>query len=120
MSVPQNVRSAKRPFGKTSVGKMSVGKMSVRQNVFRQNVFRQSVFRQNVRPPHVHQCLSYKKMPADSLQQKMPSECNFLMAGRLKRFLSLFHKHWPKAKEIPNSTCSHLYEFSVLRGCHGE
>ena len=42
----QNVRSAKRPFGKTSVGKMSV-----RQNVFRQNVFRQSVFRQTVRPP---------------------------------------------------------------------
>jgi hypothetical protein len=42
------------------------------------------------------------------------------MAGRLKRFLSLFQKHWPKAKEIPNSTCSHLYEFSVLRGCHGE
>jgi hypothetical protein len=32
-SVRQNVRSAKRPFGK-----MSVGKMSVRQNVFRQNV----------------------------------------------------------------------------------
>jgi hypothetical protein len=46
VSIRQNVRSAKRPFGKTSVGKMSV-----RQNVFRQNVFRQSVFRQNVRPP---------------------------------------------------------------------
>jgi hypothetical protein len=46
LSVRQNVRSAKRPFGKTSVGKMSV-----RQNVFRQNVFRQSVFRQNVRVP---------------------------------------------------------------------
>ena len=46
LSVRQNVRSAKRLFGKTSVGKMSV-----RQNVFRQNVFRQSVFRQNVRPP---------------------------------------------------------------------
>jgi hypothetical protein len=28
LSVRQNVRSAKRPFGKTSVGKMSVGKMS--------------------------------------------------------------------------------------------
>jgi hypothetical protein len=28
MSVPQNVRSAKRPFGKMSVGKMSFGKMS--------------------------------------------------------------------------------------------
>ena len=39
LSVRQNVRSAKRPFGKTSVGKMSV----------RQNVFRQSVFRKNVR-----------------------------------------------------------------------
>jgi hypothetical protein len=50
MSVRQTVRSAKRPFGNTSVGKMSV-----RQNVFRQNVFRQSVFRQNVRPP------SYKR-----------------------------------------------------------
>ena len=41
MTVRQNVRSAKRPFGKTSVGKVSV----------RQNVFRQSVFRQNVRVP---------------------------------------------------------------------
>ena len=48
LSFRQNVRSAKRPFGKTSVGKMSV-----RQNVFRQNVFRQSVFRQNVRVPPV-------------------------------------------------------------------
>jgi hypothetical protein len=28
MSVRQNVRSAKRPFGKMSVGKMSFGKMS--------------------------------------------------------------------------------------------
>jgi hypothetical protein len=28
LSVRQNVRSAKRPFGKTSVGKMSFGKMS--------------------------------------------------------------------------------------------
>jgi hypothetical protein len=37
MSVRQNVRSAKRPFGK-----MTVGKMSVRQNVFRQSVFRQN------------------------------------------------------------------------------
>jgi hypothetical protein len=46
MSVRRNVRSAKRPFGKTSVGKMSF-----RQNVFRQNVLRQSVFRQNVRVP---------------------------------------------------------------------
>ena len=36
MSVRQNVRSAKRPFGK-----MTVGKMSVRQNAFRQSVFRQ-------------------------------------------------------------------------------
>ena len=46
LSFRKNVRSAKRPFGKTSVGKMSV-----RQNVFRQNVFRQSVFRHNVRVP---------------------------------------------------------------------
>jgi hypothetical protein len=46
LSVRQNVRSAKRPFGKTSVGKTSVGKMSVRHSVFRQ-----SAFRKNVRVP---------------------------------------------------------------------
>jgi hypothetical protein len=38
LSVRQNVRSAKRLFGK-----MTVGKMSVRQNVFRQSVFWQKV-----------------------------------------------------------------------------
>jgi hypothetical protein len=43
LSVRQNVRSAKRPFGKTPVakcpfGKMSFGKMSFGQGVFRQNV----------------------------------------------------------------------------------
>jgi hypothetical protein len=55
MSVRQNVRSAKRPFGKSSVGKMSV-----RQNVFRQNVFRQSVFRQNVRvPPRIEDIFAH-------------------------------------------------------------
>ena len=51
MSIRQNGRWAKRPFGKTSVGKMSVRQNVFWQNVFWQNVFRQSVFRQNVRPP---------------------------------------------------------------------
>ena len=66
----QNVRSAKRPFGKTSVGKMSV----------RQNVFRQNVFRQSVRPPiqstmnrdsFYVQCLS-AKCPATNTEYDEP------------------------------------------------
>jgi hypothetical protein len=40
LSFRQTLRSAKCPFGKTSVRQNVRRKMSVRQNVFRQNVFR--------------------------------------------------------------------------------
>ena len=87
MSVRQNVRSAKRPFGKMTVGKMSV----------RQNVFRQSVFRQNVRVPHGF-------IREDLLQEHEPHCCRH-GAQRIELpnedNASLYFKDYHKQLKVP-------------------
>jgi hypothetical protein len=80
MSFRQNVRSAKRPFGK-----MSVGKMSVRKNVFRQNVFRQSVFRQNVRVPDFEITNCVRKTHWEGASNKKSIRGIFCLSGSMMR-----------------------------------